>query len=128
MAAIVRGVAWRKDDPFGAEFAEVTFASNRLSAIGVALGAGPLPYRLDYTLETSHDYVTKRLRVTARGDGWRRTLDLRRAPGISTPPPRAKRPCHWRAATWRLSPARSTATSASHRSRTPCRCCARTSS
>src|SRR5262245_1895439 len=80
MAANVRAVAWQRDGTFGAEFAEVTLAPTRLSAVGVALGADPLPYRLDYRLETRRGYVTGRLRVTARGDGWRRTLDLRRAP------------------------------------------------
>jgi hypothetical protein len=80
MTASVRAVAWQRDGIFGAEFAEVTFAPNRLSAVGVALGADPLPYRLDYRLETRRGFVTRRLRVTTRGDGWRRTLDLSRAP------------------------------------------------
>jgi hypothetical protein len=44
----------------------------------VALGSTPLPYRLDYTFETVSDFVTARLVVSARGDGWARTLDLLR--------------------------------------------------
>jgi uncharacterized protein len=32
----------------------------------------------DYVLETAAGYLTSRLRVTSRGEGWRRTLDLRR--------------------------------------------------
>jgi hypothetical protein len=67
-----------KDDPFGVEFAEIVLAPERVSAEGVAIAAGPIPYRLDYTLETVAGYLTSRLYVTTRGEGWRRTLDLRR--------------------------------------------------
>jgi hypothetical protein len=74
-----RAVAWVKDDPFGVEFAEISFQRQRLEAHGVAIAAEPVPYRLDYTLETAPGFVTSRLRVTSRGEGWRRTLDLRRA-------------------------------------------------
>jgi uncharacterized protein len=73
-----RAVAWVKDEPFGVEFAEIAIASRRLAATGVAIGTAPLPYRLDYELETEVGFVTKRLRVTSRGEGWRRELDLRR--------------------------------------------------
>ena len=48
-------------------------------SVGVAVGSEPVPYRLDYVLETATDFVTTRLFVTARGESWRRTLDLRRA-------------------------------------------------
>jgi hypothetical protein len=44
----------------------------------VALGSTPLPYRLDYTFETVSDFVTARLVVSARGEGWARSLDLLR--------------------------------------------------
>jgi hypothetical protein len=67
-----------KDDPFGVEFAEIRLRPDRLAANGVAIGAEPVPYRLDYTLETAPGFVTSRLRVTSRGEGWHRTLDLRR--------------------------------------------------
>lgn len=73
-----RAVAWVKDEPFGVEFAEIAIAHERLAATGVAIGTAPLPYRLDYELETDTGFVTKRLRVTSRGEGWRRELDLRR--------------------------------------------------
>ena len=73
-----RSIAWDKDDAAGAEFVEVTLAGDALSARGVAIGGEPVAYRLDYTLETGQGFVTARLEVTARGDGWRRTLDLRR--------------------------------------------------
>ena len=78
MDARRRAVAWLKDDPFGAEFAEIVLAREHLSADGVAIGTHPIPYRLDYILETAAGFVTSRLRVTSRGEGWRRTLDLRR--------------------------------------------------
>jgi uncharacterized protein len=73
-----RAVAWVKDDPFGVEFAEIGIAEQHLTASGVAVGTTPLPYRLDYELETRAGFVTARLRVTSRGEGWRRELDLRR--------------------------------------------------
>ena len=79
MDARRRAVAWVKDDPFGVEFAEIALARQHLSADGVAIGAGPIPYRLDYILETAPGFVTSRLRVSSRGEGWRRTLDLRRS-------------------------------------------------
>jgi uncharacterized protein len=74
----LRSIAWSKADPFGAEFVEVRLGRDELSAAGVALGSAPVPYRLDYTLETASAFVTARLRVTARGDGWVRALDLGR--------------------------------------------------
>jgi uncharacterized protein len=73
-----RAVAWVKDEPFGVEFAEITLSDKHLTATGVAIGTAPPPYRLDYELETERGFVTARLRVTSRGDGWRRALELRR--------------------------------------------------
>jgi uncharacterized protein len=75
----LRAVAWRKEDPFGVEFAEIALEDERVRAGGVAIGSAPEPYRLDYKLETATGFVTTRLWVESRGDGWRRTLDLRRA-------------------------------------------------
>ena len=80
MAARSRCVGWSKSEPFGAEFAEVQTESDRLAARGMAIGSAPALYRLDYELETGPGFVTVRLIVTARGDGWLRSLDLRRAP------------------------------------------------
>ena len=73
-----RPVAWAKDEPFGVEFAEIEFGADRLEARGVAIGSAPLPYRLDYQLETGAEFVTSRLYVSSRGEGWRRELDLSR--------------------------------------------------
>ena len=73
-----RSVAWAKDDRFGVEFAELRLAGETLSASGVAIGTTPVAYRLDYELETGPGFVTTRLHVVSRGEGWRRELDLRR--------------------------------------------------
>ena len=69
---------WRALDGFGAEAAEVDLTHDRLRARGTQLGSDPLPYRLDYELETAPGFATARLRAEARGDGWTRRLDLRR--------------------------------------------------
>ena len=73
-----RAVAWVKDEPFGTEFAEITLTDEQLAATGVAIGTAPVPYRLDYELTTERGFVTARLHVTARGEGWHRALELRR--------------------------------------------------
>jgi hypothetical protein len=72
-------VAWDKENGYGTEFVEVELSADRLSAEGVAIGWDPLPYRLEFTLETGPGWVTKRLDVTTRSDGWRRHLDLQRS-------------------------------------------------
>ena len=73
-----RTIVWVKDDPLGAEFADVSIGRGRLTATGIAIGSRPNGYRLDYKLETLSNYVTSGLLVVARGDGWQRKLDLRR--------------------------------------------------
>ena len=74
----VRAIAWIKEDPLGAEFADVMVEPRRLTATGTAIGSAPVGYRLDYKLETLSNFVTSGLLVTSRGDGWSRRLDLRR--------------------------------------------------
>ena len=78
-----RAITWVKDDPLGAEFADVMIApgllaAKRLTARGIAIGSKPVGYRLDYKLETRSDFKTSGLLVVARGEGWLRRLDLRR--------------------------------------------------
>jgi|SRR5215467_14227765 len=73
-----RSIVWVKPDPLGAESASVTVTRDGLNASGTAIGSSPSGYRLDYKLETGPNFVTKRLSVTARGDGWRERLDLTR--------------------------------------------------
>jgi hypothetical protein len=70
---------WAKDQPFGAELADVTVRNGTLSATGVAIGTEPCPYRLGYQLTTAAGYVTARLVVRTEGPGWRRALVLERA-------------------------------------------------
>ena len=76
-----RALAWRKDDPYGTEFADVALWDDHLSAVGVAIGSDPIPYRLDYALETGARFVTEHANVTTRGDGWSREVDLVRTGG-----------------------------------------------
>ena len=73
-----RSIVWVREDPLGAEFADVDISRGRLTATGTAVGSSPLGYRLDYKLETLGGYVTSGLAVVARGAGWQRKLDLRR--------------------------------------------------
>src|SRR5690348_1731396 len=49
-----------------------------MSASGVAIGSEPLPYRLDYTFASRSRFVTKWIEVESRGQGWRRSLRLKR--------------------------------------------------
>jgi uncharacterized protein len=65
---------WRLLESPGSEAAQVTLEQDRLHARGVQIGRS---YRLDYELETGPGWVTTRLRATAGGEGFRRTLDLR---------------------------------------------------
>ena len=62
----MRAVIWVKDR--GAEFAEIALGDGQLRAAGVAVGASPLPYQLEYELHCGPDrYLTRRLSVRARG-------------------------------------------------------------
>jgi uncharacterized protein len=70
---------WSKDTPFGTELAQVTISGTTLAASGVAIGTHPCPYRLDYELSTVDDFLTRRLAVHTRGQGWRRGLVLERS-------------------------------------------------
>lgn len=73
-------LTWAGTDEWRAETADVGLDEDRLSATGVQLGLTPEPYRLDYVLETTANWITRALHVTAAGDGWRRTLHLERTP------------------------------------------------
>jgi hypothetical protein len=74
----MRAITWVKERR--AEFAEVSMSDTSLWAAGVAVGADPLPYRLDYELECADDFVTRSLTVQARGATWSRHLALLRDP------------------------------------------------
>ncbi len=71
-----RMLIWKGEDQWLSESTTVTEAGTWLHARGTQLGADPIPYRVDYELVTQRDWVTQRLSVTARGDGWTRSLEL----------------------------------------------------
>jgi hypothetical protein len=74
------GIGWQKEAQLGgAEWADIVLRADRLSARGTSIGMRPVPYRLEYELDTGPGFVTRRLRVRSSGNGWRRHLDLRRA-------------------------------------------------
>ena len=107
-----------KDEPFGVEFAELVITDEHLTASGVAIGGAQLPYRIDYDLETRQGFVTSRLHVNARGEGWGAAPSIsgeRMMSGTSAPSSTAMSIWPLPAATLRCSPARSTATSGSRR-------------
>jgi hypothetical protein len=62
-----------------AETCHVTVDGDRLSATGTQLGVTPIPYRLEYTLDTSAGWVTTALVAEVVGEGWWRHLELRRS-------------------------------------------------
>lgn len=71
-----RLIVWRGTDEWRAESATVDLYEDGLRATGTQIGAG---YRVDYELDASLEgFVTNRLTLTARGDGWSRALTLRR--------------------------------------------------
>ena len=72
----MRRSVWIKDDPVGMEHAELTIGDDHLVATSVALGSVPVPYRLDLDLTTAGDWASRRLVLTATGDGWTRSLVL----------------------------------------------------
>lgn len=74
-----RLVAWTKTNPVGAEIATVTIDADHLSAQGTAIGSDPQPYRLDYDLQTSSNFVTRTARITVAAETWGRSLDIARS-------------------------------------------------
>jgi uncharacterized protein len=74
---VERFVLWRGLDGWRTEAAHVELAGDRVRASGTQLGVEPLPYRLDYELETFERFVTASLLVRASGEGWARSLELR---------------------------------------------------
>jgi hypothetical protein len=74
----VHAITWIKER--GAEFAEVSLGATYLRAAGVAVGAAPRPYRLDYELDCADGFVTRRLLARTQGAGWSRRLLLSRDP------------------------------------------------
>jgi hypothetical protein len=71
---------WAGTDEWRAEVAHVEGEAGRFAATGVQLGVLPVPYRLDYVLETTAGWVTRTMRISVQGDGWQRSLELARDP------------------------------------------------
>jgi uncharacterized protein len=67
---------WSGTDAWRAEAVQLELGDDRLTATGTQLGIDPLPYRVDYELKTGAQWVTRRLHLTATGDGWSRRLEL----------------------------------------------------
>lgn len=78
MLAATRSSAWIKDAPLGMEYCDLKLRGSSLSARAVAIGSDPVPYRLDYELETHDDWVTSRLAARTHGNRWCRSLVLER--------------------------------------------------
>jgi uncharacterized protein len=69
-------IVWTGVEEWLTESATVDLSGGGLSAMGVQLGAEPVPFRVDYRLETPK-FVTREIELTAKGEGWRRHLILR---------------------------------------------------
>lgn len=72
-----RTIVWEGTDVWRAEASLVDLGNDRVRATGVQLGIDPLPYRLEYELDTTANWETHRLQVRSSGAGWTRHLDLR---------------------------------------------------
>lgn len=68
---------WRGLDEWRVEAAWVEPGPDGHVATGTQIGSNPVAYRLDYRLDATRDFVTRALKITAVGLGWRRELDLR---------------------------------------------------
>src|SRR3954454_16956696 len=72
-------LTWRGADDWRAEQATVRSADGGFAARGVQLGVLPLPYPVDYRLDTGPAWRTRTLDVAASGEGWERSIHLARA-------------------------------------------------
>jgi hypothetical protein len=72
-----RLLAWTGDAPERLETASVRLGAEGMRAIG---GARAAWYVTDWELDVDDGWRTRALRVSARGFGWWRTLDLERSP------------------------------------------------
>jgi hypothetical protein len=98
----VRLLVWRGTDAFRTEVVAAELSTDGLRARGTQVGVDPLPYRLDYELETGSDFVTTRLDARVEGGDWSRSLELTRDAGgwrleagsdgaVELPPPGGER-------------------------------------
>ncbi len=71
-----RLLLWEGLDVWRTEAAHVDSAPNGITATGTQIGIDPLPYRLDYRLDASDNFLTRSLEATAAGEAWSRKLRL----------------------------------------------------
>lgn len=72
-----RIAVWRGLDAWRSEVVTFDLDGRGIVAQGTQVGFAPMPYRLEYSLDASPDFITRRLLLTAEGAGWMRHLDLR---------------------------------------------------
>lgn len=70
-------VVWQGTEGNRWETALIDLSSTGIVAEGTQIGLDPVPYRLDYTLDASDNFVTRALDLRACGEDWERTLALR---------------------------------------------------
>ena len=70
-------VVWEGTDGNRWETALIDLSPTGVVAEGTQIGLDPLPYRLDYALDASDNFVTRALDLRARGEGWQRSFGLR---------------------------------------------------
>ena len=71
-----RLVVWSGEDEWRAEVCRLELLPRGVRAEGTQIGVTPLPYRMDYRLDASGNFITSRLEVEVAGDGWTRRLVL----------------------------------------------------
>jgi uncharacterized protein len=74
----VRMLAWQSPPgpSWQVDTALVDAEAGSLHATGTQISLDPLPYRMEWALETSEPWVTRRLTVWVQGEGWSRSLHL----------------------------------------------------
>lgn len=74
----MRMLAWQSpsDVPWQVDTALVEPDGRSFSATGTQVTLDPLPYRMEWALETSEPWVTRRLTVWVQGEDWSRSLHL----------------------------------------------------
>lgn len=74
----VRMLTWQSPPglPWQVDTALVDPEPGALQATGKQIGLEPLPYTLEWALETSEPWVTRRLTVWVQGEDWSRSLRL----------------------------------------------------
>ena len=71
-----RFLLWSGLDGWRTEAVTVDFLPQGMRASGTQVGVDPVPYRLDYALETADGFITRAMRVQISGEGWARRLNL----------------------------------------------------